>query len=853
MAAPDSRYQKPSVQMKRKWDDPWQTELELEVDSWDVTESPARPQAHISYRYGKISDGRGPKESLDPLLLGRGGWFVRVMRPLTEEEIVWAVGAIPAGFPLFSGVLMRPKDNRGDDFPGPTGADIGRCLGLDFLLERTEISTSIFWDGLEVSTLKTALPFNIRDSKTNTLQGNRSTIKHFGGGAGRLQDSYVFSDEDGELWTAHDVVEYLISQFSPVDFNMQLAGSTNLDQYVDAWRPFKNIRQGLNAIINRTRGHSWRIKSTISSEFSAIPFDVTTLVITPAFRNDASGGGVTLRGNRDTVDVSGTDVRIVGTINISDDIQPQFDRLVLLGDPLINMETVDFSDGPPAQITELWSSSLEDDFKAADKDGRKAAKFETVYRAFGLTTSLLNPGPTVQSDGTLTTDVTPTQSFLGKTLLRNLPMLKTDDDGGTGPAEFRRPLLYVEMPDATFVPLDKLDTNQHGLARVTVKMLSGQMGVMLGGSAGKNHLYGLGHYAVGAPDTEGDTVAPKFDFENIKATIAWASSERLRVVAEFQRDNAAGIPRTKVIEVPGAQAWWRAPGTTVDVVDGQPVVEEFSAELRNDRDRLNAILTFVKAWREPHRRTCSIAFRGTVDDYKVGQILRNITGPFGSTAINTVISRVTYDAVKGTTTVQTAFSELDFGKIAGQARGRAGIGRQGLSFPSKPAIGASHIGQDPENLPAEDMGSDTHVIAERGQPTGAFTGGTTITLNPVDKDDDDIAAMANVVCHLAPDKSFSNASYGTSDTLAFTRYEGNDGEADGVVLGQPSPLISGLLIQYVEVSPDGSHKTIRKAYDNRGVLLGFWDSAGLNWTGRKDAGGTPIPEPTAPTYTIEAM
>ena len=771
----DERYQKPFVQMKRRWSDQWETELELEADGWDTCLAPSRPNARISYVYGPVSPGTGARENLEPVLRARNGWYVRIVRQVTTAEWQAQPLVVPKPVPVFYGVLVSGKDAQGDErVAQPTGDEAGKCLGLDHLLERTQISTSVFWDGSATARINTSLPFNIRDAKTGTLRGNRSTDRHDGpDGRG---DSYQFSDTDGATGSARDIVEYLVFQHGPADLGMTLAlteGLVNLGQYVEAWKPFPNIRAGLTALANRTRGHSWHI-----TVWSVID-DAPQVQIVATFAKNVIGGGIVLTGNTDTVSLDGSDSRVVGAIDISDDIQPQFDVIEVVGDPLIIMDTLDFSGADPKELAIGWSAALETRYKEASDTGRAEAALESVYRVYKVNGSQLVAGPSVQDDGSLTTAITPTQSYLGKKLLRVLPMLKTDDDS-SGPAEFRKPLVYALMPDAaTYCDLSQARHVDKTMGNFNYRMLDGEMGFRLVGGA-IAHVLALNHWG---GDPEATEIYPKIDYETIAATVAWASTESLRVTVRIPRDNHAGVPRTLSISVPGAQAWWRAENVTTDIVDGVRQVESYSEELRNDRARLQAIATMAQAWYEVPRRTANIQLAGITDDCKVGQILERIESRQGAQAVNTVVSRVSFDAVRGTTLIQTDFQEINFVTFSGQGNGMAGIRQAGLSFPAGAAIGATNVGEEPDNLPAQDQGGGHQVIVSRGKPTGAFTSGTTITLNPVAKDGTDIPGMANVVCHLAADKSSVTASFATSDILSYALYEGNDGAADGVLVG----------------------------------------------------------------------
>ena len=784
----DFDYKRPFVQTKFRWSDPWKTQLDLEADAWDSCLAPAISGAQISWKYGDIAPGTGERAQVEEFLDGLVGSYVRIVRPPTDDERHKAVTFEAPSVVLWTGVMMRKTDLAGhdDDDAISMGDEIGNCRGLEILLERSAITGSIVKNAdderVEISTV---LPFNIRSAKTGAIKGNRSSDAYAGPSGDESSTSYLFSDTDGEIWTASDVMQYLLVQWGPSNLNPYAFSNTNLENYAEPFGPFSNVRQGLNAVISRARGHAWRVSVGTAGDNEILRVDVY-----PVFADDVQAEGVNLIGNADTVDLNAEDDRLAGPLQMVDDGQMEFDQVLVEGDPVIIMDTLDMTGSAPTEIEEGWSPAQEVLYEAADDIGRTAKKFSDVYRTFRVTPSQLPAGPTVNDDGTLDTNTTPNQSHLGKKLLSVLPMLKTDDDA-SGAVEFRKPLIYISFTkggETVYAPLDDIHASDPTMPNCGIRMVDGEMGFHV--IARPNHLLADGTFVpTGGAETDKQ---PVLDYRNLEATVAWASSERLHVRATIDADANADLVRVKRIRVPGAQCWWRAPSVTTDIVDGARVVETASAELRNDRARLAAIAAMAKAWYAKKRMALTAGFAGIVDDYSVGQIISTAETANWAAQINTIVSRVSYDAVAGRTIVQTAFAELDFVSFANQGAGRPGrIAAPGLTAPDTPAIGAVAVGQEPDNIPAEQGAGDALIISERGKPTAGFTSGTTITLNPVDKDGNDIPNRENVTVYLSASKASVTVTYSTSDVLSFVRFEGNDGTADGVLVGDIAEAASG--------------------------------------------------------------
>jgi hypothetical protein len=220
-----------------------------------------------------------------------------------------------------------------------------------------------------------------------------------------------------------------------------------------------------------------------------------------------------------------------------------------------------------------------------------------------------------------------------------------------------------------------------------LRLLDGELGIQLDGVT--NHWLADNHFA-GAHDE--DKAFTPFDYDTIKATVAWASDEYLTVTDETIGDITIEREKTLIIDIPECQAWYRLASTVTDVEGGALTTTAAAGELRNDRARLAAVVAMAKAWYSRPRAAVTIDFEEFFYDRAAGEMLAWIQTSAGAIEVNTTITRILWDGRSGRTTIQTDFSELDFLAVAGGKRS-AGTG---LVIP---ALAAPDMADKRDNLP----------------------------------------------------------------------------------------------------------------------------------------------------------
>ncbi len=653
------------VEVKEKWGDNWRASEVANVVPvrFDKALSPAMPTALFRWDYGQLDDGDGTWH--DDFPLGNyANWYVRICRPperLTDEE------ETPQPVPVWHGVITGDADLVGgasDEVGAPaSGTQLLVARGLECLLQRAAIDGSYVLSGGSAEKIDATLPFNFRTSRGNSVAGNRSAIKYAGPGG---MQAYIF-DSAGEVWTGQDIVEYLLAFFAPSILGItSISGQyANLAQMTRAVACPRNVRAGLNAIISRSRGHGWRV--IVSSA------GVVSVGVYSAFDEEITAGSVKIAPATETVEVDG-DADEVARVEVVSSQEHNFDRVIARGSPIVLCGTVDFSGGSPT-LAAAWSGGQEAAYIAeADDKSRLADKYAHVYTAYRAVTANLPAGPSCNDDGSLDASGSPTQFYLGKSFLRQLPIQETDLDAA-GPGDFRAPIVAGQYGSDYWLMDKPILIDGWKMSGFHVRMMDGEMGVRLTGGD-VPHVLGENHF-------NGGTLMPEeIDYESIKATVAWTSSEELRVVRQIAGNLAGDCSRTLVIDVPDAECWYRLAGTMTDVVDGAVVSETDAAELRNDRAKLAAVAATAAAWYQRARSKVSVTWATLTFDFAPGALLKQITSQAGDVPVNAPITRVAWDLEGGTTTIRTDFGELDFVGMSGRGRrGGATLGATTLGAP----------------------------------------------------------------------------------------------------------------------------------------------------------------------------
>jgi hypothetical protein len=798
------------VQVKRSWQQPWADLPQLDVLRFSASLQPTMPSAAFVWRYGAIDDGGGEFWPYLPLLDGLIDQFVRICRlPTAGTE-----GSSP--IPVWYGIFAEEDDLAGavNPYQIATGDQVLTARGLELLLARCAIEGAVAKISGAAARIDTPLVFNGRPQSASRPFGNRSSARYANAETGVT--SYVFSD-DGEPWTAADILEYVLAWFGPAGLGFRPAGElANLAQFTPSAAPARTVLAAINAVIDRRRGAAWRVTLTPNDEAPQVRVYST-------FDQDVTVGETNLTGASVRIDLDG-DADAVEEVRIGRSSAHRYDRIIALGGPIVVCGTVSFQAGT---LWEAWGAELQEEYQAADEIARTADKYVHVFCAYTVAGSDAIAGPTCEGDGSLDLEPPP-QFWSAKRLLRRLPLALGGEDEDA-PDEYRPPLVVCQITvegQTNWVAVDRIDELARSLGgsgpSMSVRLLDGEMGLLV--HARPNYLLAKNDWT----PSEDDIAEPIVDYQTIRATVAWCSDRRLEVIAEVPGASPAGFPRTLTIDVPDAECWVILQGTVLDVQEGALVTQGSFDELRNDSARLEAVAAMAASWYQRQRRRLGLRWANLVFEAAPGDMVGLITAGGSPVAVNSTVSGVVWDASGGTTTLSADFEELDFAGMAGRRGGLLVEGENlagsawGADFP---AAGGGRGGQDRlVNLPVRfGAGGGGRLAPEvfLGRPTSAFSSGATITLDPCDIHGTDDGQANRAVYVKADQSSYSMTNSTSIATSAIVPHVLAD---DGCyyMLGEPVEMVTAMQV-------DDVNRKIQKKTRNVWVPTAGGESGWVDW------------------------
>ena len=657
------------TQIREEWDDAWVDEAYLIPASALASCAPTIPTAEFRWHYGKILTGPYPanRERAPETLRGQ---YVRIVYDHPTNGVT----------PIWYGRIAADVDVMGKPATVPAGDQTIQARGLEWVLDRTAVDGSAMYAPGGTFAVPTQFPFN-QEGPDGQLIGNRSTSKiaHSDG----VRSAYTFSATDGGLWTARDVLEYLLTWYGPADWFIQLDGGSDLDALVSTWPAPPTVRAGLNMILDPRRGYTYRLYTDPAT-------NVVKCQVRAVFIDDITVGTASLNGNTATMTLTQAAPEAVAVRSSLDHV---VDVVAVRGAPLVVCGTLNFGSDTEA-LAPAWSGDQATAYDAADNTGRSAEKYRHVYSAFRATSGL-PPGPVCGVTGAVSWESTADPFGPAQQFLRTLPLLATDDDEDA-PIQYREPFVAAEVGGNLHI-LDRMAESISGAPSISLRLLSDERGVRI--DARPNHLIASGHFAGALGSQER---GPILDYEDCYATLAWTSTQCLRVVVDVP--GAAGLGRSLILEDPTAQCHVVLDGTLLDVVAGSGVFQDGDDVLRTDVARINAIAAMAAAWYGRTRRAVEVGYDELVYDYAPGYLVTALTHPTDSeqdVEVNSLLTAVRWDFYAATTRLETDFAELDFVGLARMAS------KQQKSSLSLPGMGAAPM----------------HLPLRQAEPTAGLAGG----------------------------------------------------------------------------------------------------------------------------------
>lgn len=177
---------------------------------------------------------------------------------------------------------------------------------------------------------------------------------------------------------------------------------------------------------------------------------------------------------------------------------------------------------------------------------------------------------------------------------------------------------------------------------------------------------------VKADDTDND-ILPELDYkDNLLATVYMLSDEHLEERHPSDADLALAEPREDffgnpirydlcrrlIIDAPHMRLDWVVPQTVVATKDGV-LVRTLGGWLRDDRPNAKRLCELASAWYLQDRQAVEMVIKYLRGLPNVGQLIVAMGAAETLEAVCTVITRVRFDFLSGTTTISTSHAELD--------------------------------------------------------------------------------------------------------------------------------------------------------------------------------------------------
>jgi hypothetical protein len=642
----DLRYEVATrVLIKDSWSDSFSTVEYLDAIDAEAMIAPGIGRATFVYRYGKVLNA--PETSyrfLSPKELdGKIVQIETVANTGSGERTLW------------TGVISTESNQiHGDDLGTESGVQTIAAYEIGSVLDRHTLEGAAFEVSSGVAAVIGNMPdFNRRMRYGLSVLGNRTSAK--------IGGAYVFS-ADGAEWTNRDIVEYLLAVHYPPGLTFRITGQSDaLDAITETHRlEGMSLFRALDSLVDRHRGLGWNL---IHDGDGTVDFNVFTLLDA-----DVSVGDVSIPVNENIIDniYFASDRVVETTVTYTSD--SQYDRVNVIGGKIRSCFTVSIEEGT---LEKAWTAAEETAYKtqAASENDEKDAERQTdkhirVYQYYRIPkdwdgeSDTGTPGvhsvalPTVNDDGTIDVTAAANRFLSEKSLSRALP-IETDAAITNAEPDYQAPIVALLKGENS-------KYEQTETAGANVRMADSELAIVISPSI--NHILGLNHFDA---STDGSDTEPVYDYEEIIATIAYDTDERLKVRAKVGNFEDIDEPKTLTISVPDASLWYLVPGTMTGVTNGAIVRDSTGGILRDDSPRLRQIAALTLSWYGVRRAILDISWKRITNPGLLGSLIRNVSDSYQKIVSGTVISTISWNFSSGaqTTSLKTSFADIQFKKL----------------------------------------------------------------------------------------------------------------------------------------------------------------------------------------------
>ena len=674
---------------KATWAAAWTLRPTLTPVSAVMSAQPEMSLIQVAQHYGKIArEGTNAFAAEAPLNLS--GQYLKVG---TADGAICCVGVIP----------QSGYDLSGNMAADPTGVQHITAYGLEYLLGRAPIRWAHVQQGSDYWEIGRLPTFNVQHRDGGTVLGNRIAAQHGG--------KWYFAAEAGaSIWSAKDILNYLLAWHAPGGPAWALGGQIDdLANYVEVVSlEGLTVRQALDKIIDRRRGYSWCVTTDGAA---ASPATIQVFSILDA---NVSVAGFTFTANPAVQSFTLDAEDNVGAVQVRDDRTAVCDTVRVQGARVKSCFTVSFADGT---LEPGWASADESDYaggavgaggyagltlsekEIASDQARGAVGLCRVYSYFRLPKAwdwtagdgaggdagIVNP-VILEDTGEIDAEDGVDYATFDNAIQPWLPLREGADYSTAGfptvlpddaEPRFLRPFAILQNRAGKYVFAHKLNDPHYPDFQFTPATRELAFSVL----ARPPHILGLGHFRedIWSSDAEPTQWEPGYDYETLLATICVEADNHVEIIAQPGTPLGLEYAREALIRVPDAELWLAFAGTVVDLAeDGtlkRVAVDADSggryAVLRDDRARLQVIAALAQVWYCNPRMSLSVTWRrllapaagdGGVD---VGYLVETVTGGTSqSFTVNSVVTKMAWDFVKGETRLDTGWWAVDWHRVA---------------------------------------------------------------------------------------------------------------------------------------------------------------------------------------------
>jgi hypothetical protein len=673
------------VYTKQLWADAWSLRPYLRAPQCTFSCGPDMSSAVLEYKYGNrhMHDANG----------------FAVFTPLDLSDRYVKI-EIDDG-PTWYGVVVDSDNDRGGEHE-VNGVEVVRgtqtflCRGLEFLLQRKIIDTSIVASDANEYEIERAIGFNLGSG----LPGSSDKIGNMVRGGIK---SSIFSStlEGAEEWDAAEILNYLIAYHVPGDvagidslgwFGSFFRYSGILQHYTPAMQVHgKTFFQVLNELIDRRRLMGWYVNVDPANEHPEI-------VVFTFNRNPVNLPANIIPANTNQVNWDFDQDNQVQQFVLATDDATRFDRVIARGEPLGGCFTVSVVNG---NLEPDWSTALQTAYEAgatgdpgyaaddeprnrhsANLQARSRDSLKKVFRYFrvpptfsgmvGVVAVWPQYNPLLPGNG-YNTLAAAESWYPGLRFQDRLP-LRTEHDY-TNPAaivnatkasskwEYVRPFVFYMEPGERAYYIDrptrgKLDDEPESGGRfwaASLRMQDDAFGIII--DAPVAHLLGKDSFTAADVDDETDYYGV-VDYSYLYATVF---AEGDAFAEAHWPVNLLNVDYVKelIINVPNARLDYLVPGTYIGVDDAGAAIATTGGFVRDDTEYLQNVARTAYEWYSDPRKSISVTIRDLAETRVRGELILAVGGANNAETINSVVTNATYNMRAGTTTYVTQFAELD--------------------------------------------------------------------------------------------------------------------------------------------------------------------------------------------------